>query len=262
MKNKNKKAVQAVVAIAVALAFVVSGSATFANKENLYLDTVVEDDIETAEVICRIGGMEIVKELPVEIIDEILELAKSYEKDFYTIYNKWEKDEQVEVAFDNIQPFFQAVVSSGLTDKSVEELNELFRDIRSWIRKPPRDPSPIYENKGEDIQPNLYIWNGLPSPFAANAVCGIYTLGAQALGFALGTHTLLPTLGIDAFNTWVMAGNGGTVGMLGFTEVALTEFACEFGFIGMMLGVFPTGVIIPFLLQIGFATLFFGVSIA
>lgn len=263
MRNKNKKVVQAAVAIVVVLAFVMSGSATFAYKDNLEPTTTTEREIETAKLVCQIDGKEVVKELSVETINEIIELAESCEKDFYTIYNKWETDEDVDIAFGNIQPFFQAVVDSGLTDKSVEDLSDMFRNIRSWIKKPPRDPSPRYENEGgEDVQPNLYIWNGLPTPFAANAVCGVYTIGTQAFGFALGTHTLLPTLGIDIFNTWIMTGNGGTIGALGFTQVAITEFACDFGFVGMMLGVWTSGVIAPFLLQIGFAALFFGVSIA
>ena len=265
MKNKNKKFVQAAVAIIVVIAFVMPSSAMIANKDNLGLTTITLDagETETAKLFCQIEGKEVIKEIPVETIDEIIELTKSCEKDFYTIYNRWESDEDVDVAFGNIQPFFTVLVENELADKSVEDLNELFRNIRSRIRKPLRDPSPKYKNEGgEDVQPNLYIWNGIPLPFACNVACGIYTIGAQAMGFALGTHTLLPTLGVDLMNVWIMTGNGGTVGAFGFTQVALTEFAVEFGFVGMMLGVWPTGVIAPFLLQIGFTALFCGVSIA
>lgn len=264
MKNKNKKIVQATIAVIVALAFVMPSSAMIANKDNLGPATITLDagGTETAKLFCQIEGKEVIKELPVETIDEIIELAKSCEKDFYTIYNRWESDEDVDIAFSNIQPFFTVLVENELADKSVEGLNELFRNIRNRTGKPRRDPSPLYEDGSGEAQPNLYIWNGIPLPFAVNAVCGIYTIGAQALGFALGTHTLLPTLGADIFNTWIMMGNGGTVGGLGFTQVALTEFAITMGFVGLMLGVWPTGVIIPFLLQIGFCALFAGVSIA
>ena len=93
----------------------------------------ISSEPKMTKIFCQVKGERVVKELPQEAIDDIIELAKATETDFYTIYNKWESDEDVDIAFDNIQPFFTAIVENGLTEKSVDELNELFRYIRSRI---------------------------------------------------------------------------------------------------------------------------------
>ena len=48
-------------AIVVVLAFVMSGSATFACKDNLEPTTTTEGEIETAKLVCQINGKEVVK---------------------------------------------------------------------------------------------------------------------------------------------------------------------------------------------------------
>ncbi len=261
MKNKSKKIIQAAVAITVVLAFVMPGSAVIAYNDDLELPPIARDEVATAKLVCQIEGEKVIKELPVDTIQEIIELGKSCEQDFYTIYNKWETDHEVDIAFNNIEPFFRALVDSGLTEKSVEDLNELFRDIRNKIGKPRRDPSYLYLSK-EGAQPSLYIWNGIPLPIAANVMCGLYTVGTGVVGYSLGTHTILPGPGLDVWNTWFMTGgNGGSIGFLGATLVAISEFAMTVGFIGILLGVWPSGIIAPFIFQVGLAMLYIGVSV-
>jgi len=195
---------------------------------------------DTVRLLCIIGKQKIEKEMPTGIIDSLLLLAKSKKEAFLTIYNKYASQEDVDKAFADIQPFFAALIENGLTDKSIDELNSEFRGIREMIKKPkynPFGPKPSGS------------WNGLPTFIVGNAVCGVFCGDAPAVGFALGTHTLLPTLGADLFITW--AGNGETfsIGALGFTTSTGPEFGVIFGFIGVLIatpimmvgGVFMTG---------------------
>jgi hypothetical protein len=203
----------------------------------------------TTPLLCSIGKQKIVKELPVSTIDALILLGESKKNDFLTIYNKYATQEEVANAFDDLQPFFNALVANGLTDKSVEDLNTLFHEIRGMIKKPRHDPF--------GPQP-AGSWNGLPTFLVANAACGIFCGDAPAVGFALGTHTVLPTIGADAFITW--AGNGETVsiGGLGFTTSTGPEFGIVFGFIGVLLAT-PI-MIVGGMFMTGFAALYVGIG--
>jgi hypothetical protein len=175
-------------------------------------------------------------------------LGESKKDDFLTIYNRYATQEEVDAAFADVQPFFTALVEHGLTDKSVDDLNSLFHSIREMIQKPKRDsfgPQPCGN------------WNGLPTPLFGNAACGIFT-GGTAVGFVLGTHTFIPTIGADALITW--GGNGETVsiGGLGFTTSTGPGFGVILGFVGILIA---TPIMIVGVLYItGFAGVYIGVS--
>jgi hypothetical protein len=203
---------------------------------------------ETTQLLCVIGEQKVVKEMPMSIIDSIIVLGESKRDDFLTIYNKYATQEEVDRAFEDVQPFFSALVGNGLTDKSVDDLNALFHSIRDMIKKPKRDP----------FRPQpCGNWNGLPTPLFGNAACGIFSAGT-AIGFVLGTHTILPTLGVDALITW--AGNGETIsiGGLGFTTSTGPGFGVIVGFVGILIAT-PI-MIVGVLYMTGFAGIYIGAS--
>jgi hypothetical protein len=204
---------------------------------------------DTAPLLCITGKQKVVRELPVSTITSVILLGESKKDDFLTIYNKYAPPENVESAFKDLQPFFNALVTNGLTDKSAEDLNTLFHNIREMIKKPKHDPF--------GPQP-AGSWNGLPTFLVGNAICGIFCGDAPAVGFALGTHTILPTIGADVFITW--AGNGETVsiGGLGFTTSTGPEFGLVFGFIGVLLA--TPMMIVGGMFMTGFAVFYLGIG--
>jgi hypothetical protein len=195
---------------------------------------------DTTPIICQIGDQRVVTRMPVETIRSIIALGESEKDAFLTIYNKYATPEEVDAAFEEIQPFFDALVTSGLTDRSVDDLNAMFRNIREIIKKPKNDPFGPQTLGG---------WNGFPTFGVVNAVCGIFCMDVPAVGFALGTHTILPTIGLDAFVTWAGDGETISIGGLGYTTSTGPEFGLIFGFIGVMIatpimilgGLFMTG---------------------
>lgn len=204
---------------------------------------------ETTKLLCLVGKQKIIKDLPGDLIDSIISLAESKKDAFLTIYNKYATDEAVDKAFEEVQPFFVALVENGLTDKSIDDLNILYRNIREMIKKPPYDPFGPKPCGG---------WNGLPTFFVANAICGVFCADAPAVGFALGTHTILPTIGADGFITWGGNGETITVGALGFTTSTGPEFGVIFGFMGVLLAT-PIMILIGMFMT-GFAAFYFGVG--
>ncbi len=204
---------------------------------------------ETTKLLCLVGKQKVVKVLPSDLVDSLMVLAASKRGAFLTIYNKYATDEEVEKAFEEVQPFFAALVENGLTDKSVGELTALFRNIRDMIKKPSSDP----------FGPRpCGSWNGLPTFFVGNALCGVFCADAPAIGFALGTHTILPTIGADGFITWGGNGETITVGALGFTTSTGPEFGVIFGFIGVLLAT-PIMILVGIFMT-GFAALYFGIG--
>jgi hypothetical protein len=204
---------------------------------------------ETTHLLCVIGRQKIFKEMPVNIINSIILLGESKKDAFITIYNKYATQEEVDKAFEDIQPFFHALVVNGLTDKSVDDLNILFHNIRDLIKKPKNNPL--------GPQP-CGSWNGLPTFLVGNAICGIFCADAPAVGFALGTHTILPTIGADAFITWAGTGETVSIGCLGFTTSTGPEFGLILGFIGVLLAT-PI-MIVGGMFMTGFALLYFGIG--
>jgi hypothetical protein len=208
-----------------------------------------ETQQETTKLLCVIGKQKIIKDIPTNIIYSIILLAESKKDAFLTIYNKYATQEEVDKAFEDVQPFFNALVENGLTDKSVDDLNILFRTIREMIKKPPYDP----------LGPKpCGSWNGLPTFLVGNALCGIFCADVPAVGFALGTHTILPTIGVDVFITYAGNGETATIGGLGFTTSTGPELGLLFGFIGVLIAtpIMITGG----MFMTGFAVLYFGIG--
>jgi hypothetical protein len=185
----------------------------------------------TEKIHITIGKETVEKELPLDTIEDIIDLGSTCKEDFLTIYDKTTTAEQVEQAFINIQPFFQALINNGLTEKTMEELNDLYHIIRERIQKP------LHESRQEKTEHQesrpMGIWNGLPTPVWANAVCGIFDVGICA-GFAGGTHAIIPTIGVDAFITYAFQGESLTVGLTGGT-FAVSAFQVIIGFIGILI---------------------------
>jgi hypothetical protein len=186
---------------------------------------------ETTMIRCIIDDKKIEKVLPVSTIQTLIEMGRSHQQDFLTIYDKTTTTDEVEQAFATIQPFFQALIDSGVTDKTIDDLNTLYHSIREKIREP-RRPQAWLPQDGGDAQP-LGIWNGIPTPIWANTVCGIFDVGTCS-GFACGTHTLIPTIGADFFITYYFTGESLTVGGFGFTS-ANAAFQVIIGFIGILI---------------------------
>lgn len=215
---------------------------------------------ETTQLICTIDGIDgkgskAVVELPMGDIESIKELAEASKDAFLVIYNKYSTDEEVTTAFEEVQPLFEALVDNGLTDKSVEELNELFYKIRGKIRKPRVNPIEYMNDGGAQT---CGMWNGIPTPIFPNIMCGIVNIGGSALGFTLGTHSFIPTIGIDLLTMWVDVGETVSIGALGFTTSTGPEFGFITGFIGIMLAT-PI-MILGVIFQIGFALTYIGVG--
>lgn len=184
---------------------------------------------ETTTFLCIINGRRTERELSVSSIQDLIEMGGSHKEDFLTIYDKTKSADEVSIAFENIKPFFQALIEKGLTDKTIEELNALYYDIREKIKEPRRQP----HGMPQDGPQPLAIWNGFPTAVWANAMCGQFDVGVCA-GFAGGTHLLIPTIGIDLFLTYAFDGTSVTVGGLGYT-IAVAGFYFVVGFVGILL---------------------------
>jgi hypothetical protein len=205
--------------------------------------------VETTKLLCMIGTQKIIKEISVDTIDSIITLGESKKDAFLTIYNKYATSDEVTKAFEEVQPFFQALVENGLTKKSVEELNQMFQNLREIIKKPTHDPF--------GPQP-CGSWNGLPTFLVGNAVCGVFCADAPAVGFTLGTHTIFPTIGGDVFITWAGSGETVSIGGLGFTTSTGPEFGLILGFIGVLIAT-PI-MIVGGMFMTGFAALYLGIG--
>ena len=253
MKRKNKKIMQAAGVIIIVLAFVMPGSAMIAYDDTVAVNTLDDTKIK---VTCTIGGEKATRWIPTETLKSVVEIGKSCKEGFLTIFNKWAPEDEVEGAFDEVSIFFDALINNSLTDKTSEELEDLFWNIRGRIRKPRRDPSDLIHVNPDDPQP-LGNWNGIPTPIFGNIACGLFNAGF-GLGFTLGTHTLIPTIGADLFTTWADTGETITLGTLGFTTSTGPEFGIIAGFIGVMIAT-PIMMLGPFF-QVGFAGIYLGVG--
>ncbi len=181
----------------------------------------------TTIILCLINGERIEKEMSMTSIKNLIDMGASHKEDFLTIYDKRKSAEEVTIAFENLQPFFQALADSGLTGKTVEELNTLYYTIRQKIGEPRHQPM-----RDGGVMP-LAIWNGLPTPLWANTICGQFDVGMCA-GFAGGTHLIIPTVGVDVFLTYAFQGTSVTVGAFGYTLAAM-GFNFIMGFVGILL---------------------------
>ena len=184
---------------------------------------------DTTIIRCIVNGESIQKEMSVSTIQYLIDMGASHKEDFITIYDRTKSDEEVTNAFENIKPFFQALIDNGLTDKTVDELNTLFTSIREKIRQPKYKP--VWEP--QDGPRPRGIWNGIPTPLWANIICGQFDAGF-CVGFAGGTHLLIPTVGADVFLTYGFQGTSVSVGGFGYT-IAAMGFNFILGFVGILL---------------------------
>lgn len=215
--------------------------------------TPAPEKLDVIEVTCSVGDETVTTYLAVDTVKSVIALGESHKDDFMTIYNKYSTIQQVEEAFENLQPFFETLVSTELTTQSVDELNDLFHMIRSKIKKPRVDPFA----GGNGPRP-LGNWNGIPTPIFFNSGCGLFNIGVGAIGFTLGTHTFIPTIGADLMTTWFDTGSTETIGLFGFTTSQGPEFGFILGFIGVMIAT-PI-MILGLIFQTGFAGGYMGVS--
>ena len=184
---------------------------------------------DTTTVRITIGRQTTEKEMSQNVIKSVMDIGASCKEDFLTIYNKQKTSEEVAQAFENIQPFFQAMIDNDLTDKTIDELNTMYEDIRGKIREP---RNKLSGNPTNGPQPTG-LWNGVPTPIWMNVACGIFDAGT-CTGFALGTHTILPTIGADLFITYAYTGTSTTVGRFGAT-ISAAAFQVILGFIGVLI---------------------------
>ena len=216
-------------------------------------NTVLISEEETTIIRCSIDGKQIEKELSITTIQEIIEMGKAHKQDFLTIYDKTKSSEKVSAAFENIQPFFQALVDNDLTEKTVDELNTFYHTIREKILEPKTKTCKRQQNEAQPTG----LWNGVPTPVWGNIICGIFDVGLCA-GFVLGTHTIFPTIGADAFITYAIQGESITVGGLGST-VATLAFQVIIGFAGVLI-VTPLIMLGPYFMT-GLCGAMFGVGL-
>jgi len=184
---------------------------------------------DTTIIRCIVNGESIQKEMSASTIQGLIDMGASHKENFITIYDRTKSDEEVATAFENIKPFFQALIDKGLTDKTVDELHTLFTNIRENIRQPKYKPA--WES--QDGPRPMGIWNGIPTPLWANIICGQFDAGF-CVGFAGGTHLLIPTVGADVFLTYGFQGTSVSVGGFGYT-IATMGFNFILGFVGILL---------------------------
>jgi hypothetical protein len=211
---------------------------------------------KTTETIrITIGTKTVEKQMPLTTINDIIDLGKTCKEDFLTIYDKTKTIEQVEQAFMNIQPFFQTLIDNALTDKTIGGLNDLYYDIREKIQEPIHKPRSSIKQQGG--AQSMGLWNGIPTPVWANAVCGIFDAGLCA-GFAGGTHAIIPTIGADLFITYGFQGESITVGLSGGT-LAVTAFQVIIGFVGILIAL-PIVMMGPYFMT-GLCGVVFGIGV-
>lgn len=193
--------------------------------------TNMSSNTQTTPVRCAIDGKDIEKDVPLSLLENLCDLGARYKADFLIIYDKTASEDDVALSLVNITPFFEALREKGLTDKTVDEFRLLFYEIREKIHEPRRQP--VWKPQQEDDARPLGLWNGIPTPVWANMMCGVFDAGL-CMGFAAGTHLIIPTVGIDAFLTYGFNGESISVGFFGGT-LAITAFQVIIGFVGILL---------------------------
>lgn len=204
-----------------------------------------QESIETTTMLIKLGNEKFKKELPVDVVEMLIEMGGQHKEDFQTIYNKYKTKEEVLQAFENLQPYFTALVEHGIA-KSVEYLNTFFNNLRDRVKRP--------------IRPRTAgNWNGVPTPVYGNVFCGVTSFGFATGGIALGTHMILPSIGIDILITWsASVAETGSIGFTGWTNALGPQWNIIFGFVGMYLGI-PMMIAGPYFIT-GFGIVYAGAS--
>jgi len=218
-------------------------------------------DNETIKTVCMIISPDktcekIVKQVSRENYNKIIEMGRSLHGDFLTIYNPYSTDVEVNAAFENVRPFFIEIVDNELTDKPVEDLECLYRDIRDKIIEEK-------EHKGGNKQPTGW-WNGIWAPMFMNGGCGIFSEAKRCQGFVIGTHSILPTIGFDILLTYFttdLSAMTGTIGVTGATDANGPQMAFIINYLGILFGEIPVISYMVFALLIGYAMFYVGASL-
>jgi len=195
-------------------------------------------------------------ELTREEYNNIIDLGKSLFEDFIVIYDPESTQEEVDLAFDNVKPFFTTIVDHGLTDKSVNDLEILYKEIRQKIIDG-------REKKGGKIQSTGW-WNGLWAPMFFNGGCGILAEAKRCQGFVLGTHSIFPTIGFDILLTYFSTDATAityTIGVTGWTAAHGPQMAFNINYLGILLGEIPVISYMIFALMIGYSMFYCGASV-
>ena len=218
-------------------------------------------DIQTSKIVCYVispdrNREQIVKEIPIEEYNKIVEMGRSLFEDFRIIYDPDSTEDDVNIAFANVRPFFTAIVNNELTDKSVDELEILYREIRNKITE-------RWQNKEDKIISKGW-WNGIWVPAFINGGCGIFAEAKRCQGFVIGTHSILPTLGADILLTYFttdLTAVTGSIGVTGATDANGPQMAFIINYIGILIGEIPIVSYMVFALLIGYAMFYAGASI-
>ncbi|MBE3139733.1 MAG: hypothetical protein IMZ53_04015, partial [Thermoplasmata archaeon] len=67
---------------------------------------------DTITICITIGRQTTEKEMSLSVIKSVMDIGASCKKDFLTIYDKQKTSEEVAQAFENVQPFFQAMIDN------------------------------------------------------------------------------------------------------------------------------------------------------
>jgi hypothetical protein len=249
--------------ILMVLAIVLFAIQPIAQSLNLSINSPKEKpvDIETSKIICYVISPDrnrerIIKEIPQENYNKIVEMGRSLFEDFMIIYNPDSTEDEVNVAFNNVRPFFTAIVNNQLTDKSVEELEFLYREIRNKIAERWQSNRDKIISKG--------WWNGIWTPMFVNGGCGIMAEAKRCQGFVIGTHSIIPTIGADILLTYFtsdLTAVTETIGVTGWTGAHGPQMAFIINYIGILLGEIPIVSYMVFALLIGYAMFYAGASI-
>jgi hypothetical protein len=225
------------------------------------LKTIKKGENETVKVVCYVVSPNgdknrVTDEILRTDYNQIIEMGNSLKNDFQTIYNPDSKEIDVNRAFEKIRPFFTMIVKNQLTHKSVDELEQLYKDIRNII-------SDKKQKKTGNIQPNGW-WNGIWAPMFFNGGCGIIAEAKRCQGFVIGTHSILPGIGFDILLTYFttdLSAYTETIGVTGWTAAFGPQMAFIINFIGILFGEIPILSYMVFALLIGYAMFYAGASI-
>lgn len=218
-------------------------------------------EVETLKVVCYVIDPDktrdrTIKEISREEYNNIVDMGRSLFEDFRIIYDPDSADDKVNEALNNVRPFFTIIVENGLTDKSVDELEILYKEIRNKINNGKQSRNGKRITKG--------WWNGVWVPMFMNGGCGIMSEAKRCQGFVIGTHSLIPGPGFDILLTYFtsdLTAATETIGVTGWTGAHGPQMAFVINFLGILLGEIPVLSYMVFALLIGYAMFYCGASV-
>ncbi len=250
--------------ILILLTIVLFAVQPIAQSLNLSINSPKEKSVdnETLKAVCYVISSEknrerIIREIPRENYNKIVEMGRSLFKDFMIIYNPDSTEDEVNIAFNNVKPFFTAIINNKLTDKSIDELELLYREIRDKIAK-------RWQSKEDKIISKGW-WNGIWTPMFLNGGCGIMAEAKRCQGFVIGTHSLIPSIGFDILLTYFttdLTAITYTIGVTGWTAAHGPQMAFNINYLGILFGEIPVISYMIFALLIGYSMFYCGASVA